>query len=364
MIPDKKKASIPRRGPCRFVGILLVGVLLSCLVRCSGPRPERGRTVVDDLGRRVSIPSSVDRVISLEPEITRLIVALGAGETLVGIDYFLKHHDHVFPVVFPGLKDLPLVSNAGQELDFETALALRPDLVFSSPSESLMTESIEGKLRAPVVALASLGRFENLAREIELLGDILGRQARARELMTLFEDRIESVREIIASGPQGPRPRAYLAFWGSLLKTPVSYDPVEAAGGINVAAGLLPSRLGSATAVVDIERLFAWDPDVVLVHGNYPPPERTVTVEGLLADPRLRSLRAVREGRVHYTFGFWYWWDPALVLLEIQHLARILHPNLFPTFDLEAEGDLLFEAFYGISGAFSEISRILGCDDW
>ena len=94
-------------------------------------------------------------------------------------------------------------------------------------------------MRVPVVALASMGRFAGLLAEIETLGRILGREERAAALVSYFRTRLD---EAGAAGPDvpGPRPSVYLSFWGSLVRTPVSYEPVEAAGGRNVASGLLP----------------------------------------------------------------------------------------------------------------------------
>jgi ABC-type Fe3+-hydroxamate transport system substrate-binding protein len=139
---------------------------------------------------------------------------------------------------------------------------------------------------------------------------------------------------------------------------------VDVAGGSNCAAGLLPSYLGSAGATVSVEQIVNWNPEIILIQGNYLPRDRAVTVQGVLADSRLTSVRAVRTGRVNYTFGFWYWWDPALVLLETLYLARLLNPRLFPSFDLEQEGNEIFKTFYGVDGAFSALSRVLDCHDW
>lgn len=323
-----------------------------------------GIVITDDLRRKVVFPAKVERVISLEPEITRIIVALGAGERLVGIDFFLRHHDHLFPVLFPRSKSLPVVSNQGQELNYELALRLRPDVIFSSPSEFRMTESIERKMRRPVAALASRGKFDDLLREIELLGRIFGREERAAELDAYFRGRMEAVRTAAPDAGGRGKPSVYLSFWGSLIRTPVAYEPVDAAGGRNLAAGLLPSQLGAAGTTVPVEQILLWDPDVILVQGNYPPGERSVTVEGILGDPRFSSLRAVRDKRVHYTFGFWYWWDPALVLVETLYLARLFDPGRFPDFDLAEEGDRIFKTFYGTEGAFSALCRTLKCHEW
>ncbi len=321
-------------------------------------------TVVDSLGRKVVVPGRVERIISLEPEVTRIIVALGAGERLVGIDFFLRRHDRLFPFVFPPSKRLPVVSNQGQDLNYEEAIQLRPDIIFSSPSEFRTTETIERKMQLPVVALASMGKFRDLLAEIETLGRILGREERAAELASFFESRVESVRGSGSGRAADAGPKVYLSFWGSLLRTPVSYEPVEAAGGKNLASLLLPSYLGTAGTSVSVEQILLWDPEVILVQGNYPPAERQVTVEGVLKDARLASVRAVRTGRVHYTFGFWYWWDPALVLVETAYLARLFHPGSFPNFDLTREGDAIFKEFYKKEGLFSALCRVLDCHEW
>ena len=320
--------------------------------------------VVDSLGRTVTVPGRVGKILSLEPEVTRIIVALGAGDRLVGIDHFLRFNDHLFPLVFPAAAALPLISNPAQDLSVEEAVRLRPDVVFASPSESRQIASIERKLRVPVVALASMGRFPGLLEEIRTLGRVLGREARAGDLVSRFE---ESLRGLALPRTEAARtsiPTVYLAFWNSLVRTPVAYDPVDAAGGRNVAAETAADYAGSPGVTVAIERLLLWDPEIILVQGNYPPSDRRVTVEAVLRDPRLASLRAVRNGRVHYTFGYWYWWDPALALVETVYLARLFRPGTDPGFDLAAFGDGVFKEFYGVEGAFSALCRRLDCHAW
>lgn len=347
--------------------VILAAAGTAALLFAAGPAAGEDRppvTVVDSLGRTVTVPGRVARILSLEPEVTRIVVALGAGDRLVGIDHFLRFNDHLFPLVYPAGASLPLVSNPAQDLSVEEAVRLRPDVVFASPSESRQVGSIERKLRVPVVALASMGRFSGLLEELRTLGRILGREARAVELVARFE---ETLRGLPGPAPEaeGPgRPTVYLAFWNSLVRTPVAYDPVDAAGGRNVAAGTAADHAGSPGVTVSLEKLLLWDPEVILVQGNYPPSDRRVTVEAVLRDPRLASLRAVRTGRVHYTFGYWYWWDPALALVETVYLARLFRPGTDSGFDLAAFGDGVFKEFYGVEGAFSALCRRLDCHAW
>ena len=339
-------------------------LLLSLVPASSVAAPQKTRTVIDNLGRSITVPARIERVLSLQPEITRIIVALGAADRLAGIDHFLRTNDPLFKIIAPGQDRLPLVSMADYNVNMEMVLRLAPEAIFGAPEDRTVVEALQSKTGIPTIALSSQGRFDRLIAEIGLLGSVLDRSERAAELIAFFQAGIEAVRTRIREAVPQPKPRVYLAFWGSPTRTPVHYEPVDAAGAVNVAENLLPSFLGTLIANVNLETIIAWDPDVILVHGNYPIHQRAVTTASFLSDGRLASLKAVGAGRVHYTFGFWNWWDPAEVLFETEYLARLFHPGLFPGFDLESRGNAIFKKFYGVERAFSILSATIGCGAW
>jgi iron complex transport system substrate-binding protein len=270
----------------------------------------------------------------------------------------------MFERIFPGLRDLPIVAHEDTSVSVESVIRLEPDVIFASPYDAHVPESLQTKTGKPVVAISSLGHFDKLLSEILLIGRVMGRSARAEQLVNLFRETTDRVDRAVRAVPEDNRPRAYLAFWSTLTRTPVSYDPVTIAGGRNVAGGLAPSYPGSDGAVVSIEQVVKWDPDIILVHGNYPPGERKVTVESVLGDRRLQSVRAVRDRRVTYAFGFWSWWDPAEVLVETLYLAKVFHPKLFRDLDLAREGDAIYKSVYGIEDGYNLLSRTIKCDEW
>ena len=348
------------------LSVLLVPALLAGLAFSSAPGSVQsaGLTVKDSLNRTVIVPAKVKRIVSIQAEITRLIVALGAGDDLVGIDYTMRLHDHLFKHIYPQESRLPLVSMAENNVNLETVVSLKPDVIFASPFERRIVEAIHRKTRIPVVALASLGDAAKLAEEMRLVGRILGREKRAEELAAYFTGSLDLIRERLKAVTREKMPRVFLSFWGSLARTPIHYEPVEIAGGLNLAEKIMPDILGSVGTMVKIEQLILWDPDVILVHGNYLPKERTVTVESVLEDPRLASLRSVKAKKVFYTFGFWNWWDMAEVLLETEYLAHLFHPDRFPEFALGRRGDAVYKKFYGLDDGFAKLSAILRCDEW
>jgi iron complex transport system substrate-binding protein len=341
----------------RRAKVLLLAMTLAAAVRGES-------VIVDSLGRKIALPGSVRRVLSLQPEITRIILCLGAGDRLVGVDYFMRRHDHLFPILFPQGRELPAASNTTEDMNYEMVMKLDPDVIFVSPTELRTVDTLQEKTAKPVVALASMGRFTGLLDQMKIVGRILGREARASELTEDFQARTSEIRARNSVIPMEKRPRIYLSFWGSLGRTPVAYEPVDAAGGRNCADGLLPAYLGTIATVVQIEQIISWRPDIVLVQGNYPAKDRPLSVADVLEDARLGSIPAIQNRSVFYTFGFWFWWDPALVLVETIYLDHLFHPASAGTFDLRREGDAIFKKYYGAEGAFSALCRVLECGSW
>lgn len=320
---------------------------------------RRPSKLKDNLQREVTLPREIKRILSLQPEITRILIALGQEKKLIGVDYFIHRYDHLYPLLQPRLSDLPLVSLSSESVNLELLLRLKPDLIFTSPSESQLAPSLQKKTGIPTVALSSMGRLTSLMEEIKFIGQLVGQEKRAAYLIGFFQDKIKMMTTILGRITPSRKPRVYLAFWSSLTRTPVKYEPVNLAGGINLAEELLPEYLGTVGTVVSVEKILAWDPDIILLHGNYLPEERKVTPALVLEDKRLSAVQAVKNKQVYYTFGFWYWWDPAQVLVEIMYLAKIFHPDLFSQIDLVAEGNRIYQIFYSLPQGFTYLRQRL-----
>jgi ABC-type Fe3+-hydroxamate transport system substrate-binding protein len=103
-----------------------------------------GARLVDDLGRAVVLARAPRRIVSLVPSDTYTLVALGAGDRLVGRTTWCEHGDGV-PTV-GGTKDV----------DVDAVLALAPELVVANQEEN--TRAALEALAARVPVLVSLPR--------------------------------------------------------------------------------------------------------------------------------------------------------------------------------------------------------------
>jgi iron complex transport system substrate-binding protein len=150
------------------------------------------------------------RVVTLAPNLTEIVFAIGAGETLVGVSEYSDYP--------PEARSLPRVG--GLEVSAERVVSLHPDLVLATP---------EGNAKGPVVALAAAGvpvlavpggTLAAVIAGIREVGQRLGRADRANRLAADLERRKEAVRARVARSKR--HPRAVLIVWP---------DPPQAAGG-------------------------------------------------------------------------------------------------------------------------------------
>ena len=119
--PDMRK---PHRQKCLcYLGIFL---LFCAGVRAAPQENVReSRTFTDEIGRQVQIPQEVDRVVSLAPNLTEIVFALGNGNHLAGDTDFCDYppeaaqKPHVGGPVNPNLEEI---------------VALMPDLVLATKS--------------------------------------------------------------------------------------------------------------------------------------------------------------------------------------------------------------------------------------
>jgi iron complex transport system substrate-binding protein len=221
------------------------------------------------------------RVVSLSPSTTETLVAIGARDALVGRSRYCDYP--------PEVLSLPQVGGY-TDPNFETILALRPDLVVGARGPA--GPGITDKLAAHG-ARAWFPETESLA-QIDLL--ILGlgeRTGHAREAESVVA-KLHAREDAVTAAVKGEkRPRVLLVF---------GLEPIVVAGNgsfpaelVDRAGGENVVKEGGHYPVLGMESVLALDPDIVLnaaiaeAHG----------AERINADsPGWKHLRAVKTAHV------------------------------------------------------------------
>ena len=243
----------------------LAFLALLVLFACSPPEQT---SHTDDLGRPVALTTSVTRVVSLAPNLTEMLFAIGAGDRVAGVDDFSN-----FP---PDAKRIPRVG--GMQPNVEKIAALKPDLVVAS------TEGNHPNL-APALAAASIplyvvrtDRLDQIAPAIERIGTLID-APRTNDAVRELKSAIDAQRRT-----RSKKLRILFMVWT---------EPLYVAGRDTFTDDLF-QLAGAQNAVqvngwpqYSLESLVASPPDLILYpRGAVTPPQ----VEALMK--RLPSLRA------------------------------------------------------------------------
>lgn len=233
--------------------------------------------------RRGAVGSA--RVVSISPSTTEAAFAIGAGALVVGRSRYCDYP--------PEAARLPVVGGFADP-NLEAILALAPTLVIGARGPA--GPAIEQALNAHGIA-TFFPETESIA-QIDLMLTELGARLHHEAGATAAVGAIEADRKRVAAAIAGrPPARAVFLF---------DVSPIYAAG-----PGSFPGELlreagainlvdkGGAYPTLDLERLLALDPDVILDGANDGHDGAGASrIAALRSAPGWRDLRAVREGRV------------------------------------------------------------------
>lgn len=247
------------------------------------------------------------RIVSLAPSATSILVALGARRRLVGVT---KWCAEVAPV-----GRLPRLGDCWS-LDPERVRKLRPTLVIGSVPYK--QETVAKLLSSPLTFLAMNPRsLADIEADIQLLGRIVGRETAARHLAAgmrkVFADITARTRRTKR------RPKVYCEAWPN----PRISSPPWVAELVQIAGGRMVVRAGERVTDEEVARA---RPEVIIIAwtatGNRAHAKTT------LDNSAWRDVPAVRHGRVHVVRDELLN-TPGPPLVEgARELFRILHPEL------------------------------------
>ena len=346
--------------------ILFLVLAAGCTDQNVADNGNAGRKKITDCaGREVALPAKVEKVVDLALlDGTRTMVELQVADRLVAVndvvrDFMYGQEGRNFecwfapPKAAPHLKNLLSVGNC-REPNVELIRSLEPDLVLVYASYAELAEAIEKQTGLPVACIKSSGCLD--FRMIEMVAEITGKKQRAEELIAYAREKTELIVKRHCRLSEIDRVKVF--FWGWPVqdspKTIAPYDPIDLAGGVNVAmqAKIKPYESYDVTK----EQLAVWDPDVIILQW-WTPKKIGVRVETILADPALQTVSAVKRRRVFYSRSFMKGWDPAMGLCEIYYLAKLFYPELYRHLDVERECNEILKKFYGVAGLYTDFGN-------
>ncbi|RPD97900.1 hypothetical protein BBB56_17040 [Candidatus Pantoea deserta] len=334
--------------------------LLAGLLSLSSFTSQASRLVTDQLGRHVTLPDKVDRVVVLQHQTLNLLVQLNATDKIVGILANWKQQlGDGYAQLVPELTHKAMLGDL-THVDVESLVALHPQVVFVAnyaPQE--MIDKISA-LGIPVIAI-SLRHDEpgqqakinpgmedeekayglGLKEGIMLAGEVVNQQQEAKALIDAAFAGHKLVEDRLASLPQSQRVRAYMANPSLMTYGSGKYTGLmmKHAGALNVAAASV-----QGFKPVSMEQIIAWNPQVIFVQDRYPE-----VVNEINQNSQWQPIDAVKNHRVWlmpaYAKAWGYPMPEALGLGELW-MAKQLYPEKFRDIDMQQLADRWYQRFY------------------
>lgn len=331
-----------------------------------GTAGGRSLTLVDDVGRRVTLTLPVRRTVVFNRYDAEFVRAVAGMDRIVGLDGGTAKERDYWPKATPAM-----VAGQGQtEIDYEKVVALRPDLVLIPRNgDWKATEAALAPFHIPVVVLTGWDVLKH-ERNVDQLGQIYGEPARAAALNAFYRRYRDLLHERLAGVA---RRRVYLEEVGdykTVLQGSGWHDMIELAGGENVfadvqiEAGKAEGRGAVQGFVVDPEAIVSRRPDVIikLEPGRYAPwpADFSRDVLGrLVARPGFSRIPAVRDGEV-YHMSYYLAGGCSKVIGALQ-IAKWLYPDRFADIDPDAVMGEWLTRFQGVpypGGYWTSIGRV------
>jgi iron complex transport system substrate-binding protein len=312
--------SSPHRLLIAALLVCLLGSVASCWKRPSGADGPSSKNTssrsqfredTDEAGRTVSLPLKVERVVSLAPNLTEIVFAIGGGNKLVGDTTYCDYPAEARSIAKVGDTLHPSV---------ERIIALRPQLVLVSTASQLESFTREMDEHQITVYVTDPHDLDGVFRSIEKLGTLLGKEDESKKLVRTLRDRSDAVEKVVRSSK---RVRVFYQ---------VSNEPLYTAGRDSFVTDLI-ERAGGMSVTADVpgawprfsnESALAAQPDVIIL----PTGGSMGSANSDVAQPLKRSPAAI-AGRV-YKINDDYLSRPGPRLVDgLEQMAHALHPEAF-----------------------------------
>ena len=286
-------------------------------VICCSPQPSQkdqpapAREVIDEVGRRVSLPANIERAVSLAPNLTEIVFALQAQESLVGVTSYCDYPE--------AAKTLEKVGDTLQP-NIERIIGLRPQVVLVSTASQLEAFTRQLDSHRIAVFVTDPRDLEGVFHSVYQLGQVLNMQQNAERLVQNLRSRTAAVEEAV----KGYQP--VKVFYQ------LSDEPLYTAGKDSFVTDLI-RRAGGASVTAEVpgawprysaESALAAQPEaIILATGG-----STGTGNSEVTDSLQRS-RAVAHGKVFKLNADQLSRPGPRSVDGLEAMARALHPDAF-----------------------------------
>jgi len=207
--------------------------------------------VQDDWGNSVVLKKTAKRIVTLAPNITEMLYAIGAGQNVVGTANYTDYPKSAKKIKRVGTYADP---------DLETIVALHPNIIFvwGPGNPPRLIEKL--KALGLTVYVMQPESISDIAKDMMQLGIITGKIQQAKKIQTHFNHQLNAlVKQYALQKPV----TVFYQIWRepliSIGKNNLINNAIQICGGKNITQDLI-----APYARVSLETVLSRDPDVII----------------------------------------------------------------------------------------------------
>ena len=340
-----------------------------------GNEDSETRTIVDTMGREVTVKKNVESIIAIPWPWTSFVFAVdGSADKIMSMSQTAldSYKNCMFQVLAPGLgnPDTGYMDDKNPDggsfgtLNIEELAKINPDLVIIYKRDADKMLPILESAQIPTVVF-DFGGLKEVQDGMMILGEILGEQqlknaqtnaAWHHETDVLLQERLGSLTE-------DEKPSVLHLSSGDLRLNNSGFNNnmILQSGGVNAAIGEDGKLVSGADA--NFEQILRWDPDYIIL-GNFADHKPDEIYDNIMANQDWSQLKAVKNKHVYkIPMGLYRWDAPnteAHLLLRWQ--AKLLHPELLADVKLEEKIQEFYKVLFDHTVTEEELDMIFHAD--
>ena len=305
------------------------------------------REITDMAGRVMDIPIEIGSVFSANP-ISAIYLYTLVPDLLLGWNYELNEIER--SIILEKYHTIPNFG-MGDAINYEAVMLANPSIALnvSAINEGSIDQSdkLAESLGVPVIMVSNL--LEDAPAVYRFMGDLFGVREQAEKLAAYAERTFNDISAM--SIPDEEKVRIYYGNGEDSLETAPAGSShgqiIDMVNAINAA----DLELGDGSRIqISAEQLLAWDPDVILVHGE---PRANMSggtaAAAILSNPNYSTLKAVETGMVFGTPNAPFSWvdrppGPNRII-GMRWLSTLIYPD-YIQYDVDDEVREFFRLFY------------------
>lgn len=294
----------------KMQAIIMCGALVASSTSVLATDVSYPLTLTGTDGTEITINEEPEKIVSMGPNMTEILYAIGAGDKLVGRTDYCD-----YPAAVSEVESVGSISNA----DIEKILSLEPDLVLASTHFSDDAVKQLDDAGVPVLYLYDEGDMEGVYDMISLVGEAVNCEEAAEKTVDEMQTKMDYVSDRLANADENPTVY-YVVGYGEYGDYTAGGDTfvngiLTAAGGDNIASDVEGWSYSTET-------LLEKDPQYVILNAYE---------EGFCTTDPYTELSAVKNGFVETIDTNMLDRQGPRNADAVVELAQMLHPECFPS---------------------------------